>query len=68
MLVGSLIVLGLESLLGATLAAFGVYGTSAVTLVTAQNTLEVSQVEVLSASLVTAQIDAVARERDRSAK
>jgi len=38
----------------------GVYGTSAVTLVTAQNTLGVQRVDLLPAAAVTAQIDAVA--------
>ena len=42
-----------------TFAAHGVYGTSAVTAVTAQNTLGVIAVEALSADLVTAQIEAV---------
>ena len=39
---------------------FGVYGTSAVTLVTAQNTTGVQRVELLAPDLVVAQIDAVA--------
>jgi hydroxymethylpyrimidine/phosphomethylpyrimidine kinase len=43
-----------------TFAAHGVYGTSVVTAVTAQNTVTVSGVEEVSASLVGAQIDAVA--------
>lgn len=43
-----------------TFAALGVYGTSAVTAITAQNTVGVSAVSVLSADLVTAQIEAVA--------
>jgi hydroxymethylpyrimidine/phosphomethylpyrimidine kinase len=43
-----------------TFAAHGVYGTSAVTAVTAQNTLGVTCFEALSADLVTAQIEAVA--------
>jgi hydroxymethylpyrimidine/phosphomethylpyrimidine kinase len=43
-----------------TFAAHGVYGTSAVTAVTAQNTVGVRAVEELSPSLVGAQIDAVA--------
>jgi hydroxymethylpyrimidine/phosphomethylpyrimidine kinase len=38
---------------------FGVYGEAVVTLVTVQNTVAVSHVEVLSPELVTAQIDAV---------
>jgi hydroxymethylpyrimidine/phosphomethylpyrimidine kinase len=43
-----------------TFAAHGVYGTSAITAVTAQNTLGVTAFEALSADLVTAQIEAVA--------
>lgn len=43
-----------------TFAALGVYGTSAVTAITAQNTLGVTAVEALSADLVIAQIEAVA--------
>jgi hydroxymethylpyrimidine/phosphomethylpyrimidine kinase len=43
-----------------TFAAFGVYGTSAVTAVTAQNTLGVTAAAALSADLVTAQIEAIA--------
>ena len=43
-----------------TFAALGVYGASAITAVTAQNTKGVSQAVVLSADLVTAQIEAVA--------
>ncbi|HZD40443.1 MAG TPA: bifunctional hydroxymethylpyrimidine kinase/phosphomethylpyrimidine kinase [Terriglobales bacterium] len=42
-----------------TFAALGVYGTSAITAVTAQNTLGVSRVLALSPALVAAQIDAV---------
>lgn len=42
-----------------TFAAHGVYGTSAVTAVTAQNTLGVSSVFPLPADVVTAQIEAV---------
>jgi hydroxymethylpyrimidine/phosphomethylpyrimidine kinase len=42
-----------------TFAAHGVYGTTAITAVTAQNTLGVSGYEALSADLVTAQIEAV---------
>ena len=42
-----------------TFAAHGVYGTTAVTAVTAQNTLGVTCFEALSADLVTAQIEAV---------
>lgn len=43
-----------------TFAALGVYGTSAITAVTAQSTLGVVEAAVLSADLVTAQIEAVA--------
>ena len=42
-----------------TFAAHGVYGMSAITAVTAQNTVGVRSVEALSAALVTAQIEAV---------
>ena len=42
-----------------TFAAHGVYGTSVITAITAQNTLGVIQAEALSADLVTAQIEAV---------
>ncbi|HUF41942.1 MAG TPA: bifunctional hydroxymethylpyrimidine kinase/phosphomethylpyrimidine kinase [Verrucomicrobiae bacterium] len=42
-----------------TFAALGVYGTSAITAITAQNTVGVSQVFELSPRLVAAQIDAV---------
>src|ERR687892_263152 len=42
-----------------TFAAHGVYGTCAITAVTAQNTLGVTTFEALSADLVTAQIEAV---------
>jgi hydroxymethylpyrimidine/phosphomethylpyrimidine kinase len=42
-----------------TFAAHGVYGTTAITAVTAQNTLGVLTWEALSADLVTAQIEAV---------
>src|SRR5205814_2621143 len=42
-----------------TFAAFGVYGTSAITAITAQNTLEVREQLPLPPHLVTAQIDAV---------
>lgn len=42
-----------------TFAAFGVYGTSAITAVTAQNTIGVTAVHVVPAELVTAQIEAV---------
>jgi hydroxymethylpyrimidine/phosphomethylpyrimidine kinase len=43
-----------------TLAALGVYGTSAITAITAQNTKEVSAVLPIPGDLVTAQIEAVA--------
>src|SRR5471030_1089050 len=43
-----------------TFAAFGLYGTSAITAITVQNTLGVSAVAPLSADLVTAQIESVA--------
>lgn len=43
-----------------TFAAFGVYGTSAITAVTAQNTLGVTIAAALAADLVTAQIEAIA--------
>jgi hydroxymethylpyrimidine/phosphomethylpyrimidine kinase len=43
-----------------TFAALGVYGTSAITAVTAQNTVGVTAVHVLPTDIVTAQIDAVA--------
>ena len=43
-----------------TFAAFGLYGTSAITAITVQNTLGVSAVAPLSADIVTAQIEAVA--------
>ena len=42
-----------------TFAALGVYGTSAITAITAQNTVGVSQVLALSPKLVGAQIDAI---------
>ena len=42
-----------------TFAAHGVYGTSVITAITAQNTLGVIEAEPLSADLVTAQIEAV---------
>jgi hydroxymethylpyrimidine/phosphomethylpyrimidine kinase len=43
-----------------TFAALGVYGTSAITAITAQNTLGVTAVEVVSADILIAQIEAVA--------
>jgi hydroxymethylpyrimidine/phosphomethylpyrimidine kinase len=42
-----------------TFAAFGVYGTSAITALTAQNTLGVNDVHVVPAEFVTAQVEAV---------
>jgi hydroxymethylpyrimidine/phosphomethylpyrimidine kinase len=47
-----------------TFAAVGVYGTTAVTAVTAQNTLGVTMFEAMSADLVTAQIEAVVSDFD----
>ncbi len=47
-----------------TFAALGVYGTSAITAVTAQSTIGVVSAAVLSADLVTAQIEAVAGDID----
>jgi hydroxymethylpyrimidine/phosphomethylpyrimidine kinase len=43
-----------------TFAALGVYGTSAITAVTAQNTMGVTAISVLSSDMVTAQMEAVA--------
>jgi hydroxymethylpyrimidine/phosphomethylpyrimidine kinase len=43
-----------------TFAAHGVYGTSAITAVTAQNTRGVTSIELISPELVYAQIEAVA--------
>jgi hydroxymethylpyrimidine/phosphomethylpyrimidine kinase len=43
-----------------TFAALGVYGTSAITAITAQNTVRVTRVLALNPSLVAAQIDAIA--------
>lgn len=45
-----------------TFHAHGVFGTSAITAVTAQNTLGVRAVQALDAGIVTAQIDAVAED------
>jgi len=42
-----------------TFAALGVYGTSVITAITAQNTVKVTQIFELSADLVGAQVDAV---------
>src|SRR5262249_60329822 len=42
-----------------TFAALGVYGTSVITAITAQNTVKVSAIFELSIDLVSAQIDAV---------
>src|SRR5437763_9562734 len=43
-----------------TFAAFGVYGASAITAITAQNTIGIASTMPLSADLVTDQIEAVA--------
>jgi hydroxymethylpyrimidine/phosphomethylpyrimidine kinase len=43
-----------------TFAAHGVYGTSAITAITAQNTERITDVHVVTAAMVAAQIDAVA--------
>ena len=57
-----------------TFAALGVYGASAITAITAQNTVGVSRSGALPADLVTAQIEAVAgdievaRHQDRHAR
>ncbi len=45
-----------------TFQALGVFGTSAITAITAQNTLGVRAVQALGAGIVTAQIDAVAED------
>ena len=45
-----------------TFAAFGVYGTSAITAVTAQNTVAVTRVQEIEPSVIAAQIDAVAED------
>ncbi|MGB7219348.1 MAG: bifunctional hydroxymethylpyrimidine kinase/phosphomethylpyrimidine kinase [Vicinamibacterales bacterium] len=45
-----------------TFAAFGIFGASAITAVTAQNTTGVTAIAPLAADLVTAQIEAVARD------
>jgi hydroxymethylpyrimidine/phosphomethylpyrimidine kinase len=50
-----------------TFAAHSVFGTSAITAVTAQNTLGVTAWEAISADLVTAQIEAVAADFDLKA-
>lgn len=47
-----------------TFAALGVYGTSAITAVTAQNTQGVTAIEALSSEIVTAQVEAVAGDID----
>jgi hydroxymethylpyrimidine/phosphomethylpyrimidine kinase len=43
-----------------TFGALGVFGTSAITAITAQNTVEVTRIEEVSAAMVAAQIEAVA--------
>jgi hydroxymethylpyrimidine/phosphomethylpyrimidine kinase len=50
-----------------TFAFHRVHGTSALTCVTAQNTLGVERIESLSPEMVTAQIDAVVRDLSVSA-
>jgi len=50
-----------------TFAAFGVYGTSAITAITAQNTLGVTAILALDPALVVAQIEAVAADFTLSA-
>src|SRR6266545_2720142 len=50
-----------------TFAAFDVYGASAITAITVQNTLGVDAVAPLSADLVTAQIEAIAGDFDLAA-
>jgi hydroxymethylpyrimidine/phosphomethylpyrimidine kinase len=50
-----------------TFAALGVYGTSAITTVTAQNTLGVRAVHTLPAGIVTAQIEAIFEDFDVAA-
>ncbi len=50
-----------------TFEAFGVFGTTAVTVMTAQNTMGVSEVFELSADFVKAQIDAIVKDFDVAA-
>lgn len=50
-----------------TFAAFGVYGTSAITAVTAQNTLGVRAIHPIPPDIIGAQIDAVLEDIDASA-
>src|SRR5438128_3227170 len=50
-----------------TFQRFGVFGTSAITAITAQNTRSVSKWEAVSAELVRAQIDSVADDLPPSA-
>jgi len=50
-----------------TFAAFGVYGTSVITAITAQNTQRVSQIMELPPGLIAAQIDAVVQDIGASA-
>src|SRR2546428_13856067 len=45
-----------------TFGALGVFGTSAITAVTAQNTLAVTRIQEIDADVVAAQIDAVAQD------
>ena len=52
-----------------TFAALGVHGTSAITAITAQNTVDVTEILELPARLIRAQIDAVVSDLDvRAAK
>ena len=50
-----------------TFAALGVHGTSAITAITAQNTVDVTEILELPARLIRAQIDAVVSDLDVSA-
>ena len=50
-----------------TFAALGVYGTSVLTAVTAQNTEGVADIDVLSAEMVAAQIDQIAMDLEIAA-
>src|SRR6478672_2870327 len=50
-----------------TFAAHGVFGLSAVTAITAQNSREIARIVALAADLVTAQIDAVASDHEIAA-
>ncbi|RPI57200.1 MAG: bifunctional hydroxymethylpyrimidine kinase/phosphomethylpyrimidine kinase [Acidobacteria bacterium] len=70
----ALTIAGSDSIAGAgiqadlkTFAALGVYGVSAITAVTAQNTAGVTDIFALSAGTVRSQIDSVARDTDIAA-